>query len=304
MNRVSQPQSIFQSFFATTVNIYGFTRVKTAGKATGSYVHPLFIRGNPDACQYMVRIKVKKKGIRNNSTEVVNTRKLARNVSPPLTHGPTTLNNSPMMNGNIEPTPIRAVSLGQCDISMTKRTINDSIEPTPFHLSSLGSHGKTKEVPVDVIHRDVLIVPNGSGTMINREILNINRQDSIQPIRLLISMNTRTKNDDASSSLANNTVRIGMPHPFQLEQQRNIWNHPRHAQYHMVDLDLDTIFDTEDTRNDSCNNIDDGNNTHEKNISSNFTLDHCFSTNHPRIDDHVFDQNFHMVEESMLGILA
>ena len=52
----------------TTVNIYGFERIKQGGKATGCYTHPLFIRGNPDACSFMIRTKVKKKGSRGGGT--------------------------------------------------------------------------------------------------------------------------------------------------------------------------------------------------------------------------------------------
>ena len=63
----------FHSSSSIAVNIYGFARVRKGGKGkapTGSYTHPLLIRGNPDACSFMIRTKIKnkKKPIRTSRT--------------------------------------------------------------------------------------------------------------------------------------------------------------------------------------------------------------------------------------------
>eukprot|EP00533_Pseudo-nitzschia_delicatissima_P001663 CAMPEP_0116080672 /NCGR_PEP_ID=MMETSP0327-20121206/1801_1 /TAXON_ID=44447 /ORGANISM="Pseudo-nitzschia delicatissima, Strain B596" /LENGTH=286 /DNA_ID=CAMNT_0003571381 /DNA_START=132 /DNA_END=992 /DNA_ORIENTATION=+ len=60
-------QTQFKSFLRQ-LNIYGFTRLKTADNdkiASGSYTHSLLIRGNPDACKFMMRKKIKKSPVKH-----------------------------------------------------------------------------------------------------------------------------------------------------------------------------------------------------------------------------------------------
>ena len=50
------------------MNIYGFRRVKT-GVGSGVYTHPFFVRGKPTLCSFMIRSKVKRKGLRSKRME-------------------------------------------------------------------------------------------------------------------------------------------------------------------------------------------------------------------------------------------
>lgn len=212
------------------VNIYGFTRVKTAGKATGSYTHPLFVRGNPDACSFMVRVKVKKKGIRkslNHSGGKSNrcdpikrshsfdkfTRSNKNALSPLLQDRP----KSPTKKLMIEPTPLRSVSPSSLNESSMS---NDNIEPTPIRYGSTTARNTSSMA----MHTNLIPCEN--------------RQVSVQvhPMKLL-SLRT-----------------AGMvPLSYDPQEQKQHYSRqPIRKLYNNVELDLDTIFD-DDGGSNRCN---------------------------------------------------
>ena len=67
-------QSQYKSF-QRQLNIYGFIRMK-AGEYKGAYQHDSFIRGKPDLCRFMIRTKIKNKGIKSASMLTLNEKKL------------------------------------------------------------------------------------------------------------------------------------------------------------------------------------------------------------------------------------
>lgn len=103
--------------FQRQLNMYGFTRIGKGNRATSAYKHPCFIRGNPDACRFMVRIKIKNKGLKSktivktNATRIVSNQHLhslmqynaeiLSNIFPSKCAASSSLNNHAF-----EPTPI------------------------------------------------------------------------------------------------------------------------------------------------------------------------------------------------------
>ncbi len=230
-----------------TVNIYGFQRVKTAGKATGSYTHPLFIRGNPDACAFMVRVKVKKKGIRKNlshNTSKGSTRSTSDSIgsqedvaindtSYPL-HRRFVSNNESVANcgaSNVmfEPTPLRNVSPSA--VTMIK---NEIIEPTPFRIDSMGSSSRILAMGATPP------ISNGDAIPCDR-LSYISNDDSVRSIE---------------SSIAKGMQRHPSIHQPQIQAPQPHYLKRRHSQVGSVDLDLDTIFDVDNSSNSNINNHD------------------------------------------------
>ena len=62
--------TIAKSYFSQTryksfqrqLNIYGFSRITTAGPDKGGYTHEFLVRGEPEQCRFMVRTKIKGMG--------------------------------------------------------------------------------------------------------------------------------------------------------------------------------------------------------------------------------------------------
>jgi hypothetical protein len=59
-------ENIHYKSFIRQINIYGFSRARTEEGVAyhGAYVHPLFVKGNPDLCFQMTRTKIKGTGVR------------------------------------------------------------------------------------------------------------------------------------------------------------------------------------------------------------------------------------------------
>eukprot|EP00533_Pseudo-nitzschia_delicatissima_P012458 CAMPEP_0197277696 /NCGR_PEP_ID=MMETSP1432-20130617/17452_1 /TAXON_ID=44447 /ORGANISM="Pseudo-nitzschia delicatissima, Strain UNC1205" /LENGTH=351 /DNA_ID=CAMNT_0042743943 /DNA_START=6 /DNA_END=1061 /DNA_ORIENTATION=- len=283
-------ESIMQRFFNQTqyksfqrqLNIYGFQRVKTAGKATGSYTHPLFIRGNPDACAFMVRVKVKKKGIRKNlsrNTSIGSTR--SRNDSIDSQEGVTTnktsytfhtpyplhrrfvSNNEPVANcgasnAMFEPTPLIQVSASA--VTMIK---NETIEPTPFRIDSMGS---SRRCPA-----------TGATTPIsNHDVVLCDRLSYIS-------------NDDSGrsmeSSIAKGMQRYPSIHQPQMQAPQPHYLKRRHSQVSSVDLDLDTIFDDDNSSNNYYNKFNKHVDNAETSSFNPFEMHNAFFTSKFRTPD-------------------
>ena len=135
-------------FFHNTVNIYGFKRLKTGGKATGSYTHPLLVRGNPDICRYMVRTKIKNKGIKNKQNKSPSNKK-DHSVTGIITSGNSNVfqkfinsagSFSPGQPKNIENRSINNIPSLPSTLrkKFENRSIMNNVEPPPFTMDSLG----------------------------------------------------------------------------------------------------------------------------------------------------------------------
>eukprot|EP00531_Pseudo-nitzschia_arenysensis_P015621 CAMPEP_0116124344 /NCGR_PEP_ID=MMETSP0329-20121206/5231_1 /TAXON_ID=697910 /ORGANISM="Pseudo-nitzschia arenysensis, Strain B593" /LENGTH=354 /DNA_ID=CAMNT_0003618319 /DNA_START=81 /DNA_END=1145 /DNA_ORIENTATION=+ len=289
-------ESVMQRFFNQTqyksfqrqLNIYGFTRVKTAGKATGSYTHPLFIRGNPDACAFMVRVKVKKKGIRKNLSRNSNSKPL-RNVLDESQGGPIKITSYPLhrrfvslnnnvatsSNGIIEPTPLRSVSPSNMK--------NDVFEPTPLCIQSMANNRRAKAMSVTSMHN---IVPCESGGYINHHLI------CASPPRLDDS--TRSTASSSATGSSSSNIRSEILPSIQHQRQHH-YSKRRLSQFANVDLDLDTIFDDDNSNSRINNNIFKlgngyiGGSTTEPSLFNPFAMDNA-----------CFNRNFHMVDEQIV----
>jgi len=291
-------ESIMQRFFNQTqyksfqrqLNIYGFTRVKTAGKATGSYTHPLFIRGNPDACSFMIRVKVKKKGIRknlnrSNSKESTTSSKgdsiMGKSfdaLAQPIEATSSTLHRrfcvleNPSRNGAIEPTPIRSVSPTS---SATNKNII-TIEPTPIDALGCSNSSSTMGSPQPIIS-NINVIGCNNGCFIDRESINAGRHHgSIRPVTNFSSRTADSSND-----------RRGMI-PLVQQPEQNYFSAPH---CNNVDLDLDTIFD-------------DDNNKYKLRETTHYYTDSSRPSNPFRMDSHIFEHNFQTVENSLSDLLT
>ena len=240
LNIISHSQRVsFTIPFHMAVNIYGFKRVKAVGKVTGSYTHPLFIRGNPDACCYMVRVKVKKKGIRKTLISKISKESRTKNniiesqsfdkflhpieyFSSPLHRRFKSLNESLANNGIIEPTPLPRRS-----VSPSSATDNNNgiIEPTPFRIDSMGASNNSKTMATDTntILSNMDVVPCDSSNYSDRESVYTARHDSVLPMRF---------------SIANSNT-IGMV-PIQEPEQHH---HYQKCRCNNAALDLENMFD-------------------------------------------------------------
>jgi hypothetical protein len=248
--------------------------MKTAGKATGSYTHPLFIRGNPDACRFMTRTKIKKKGIRSNCHYIIKEGKpINKDDFIRSSSSGSRSDDEPLMNrfnnGIIEPRPIF------------------SIEPKPIRIDSLGANMCNKIMMTMHAHTiSPNIVPcDKRHNKINSEFPDANGQCSVQETTILSRI-------ISTQSVYDNVDRADVPHSFHQSEQQHNYQYPRHTQYNNnVELDLDTIFD-DDTS--GCQ-INKGNYR-----SSNANIDSCFLS--PLAVDNIFDRNFHMVQEEMMSV--
>jgi len=169
--------------FQRQLNIYGFSRIKTGGRATGAYKHPCFVRGNPDACRYMVRIKIKNKGLRSKMSTIKNARSpriircqlldrlmqyneevlpcLYPNKQSMLFNNAVPVPSMSLSNNNnvMEPTPIACGSFQETNTSRTKispETISYNRQSFPFHFLQEDQHQPcdNDELDLDTIFDD------------------------------------------------------------------------------------------------------------------------------------------------------
>lgn len=288
-------KSIMKRFFNQTryksfqrqLNIYGFIRVKTAGKATGSYTHPLFIRGDPDACRFMTRTKIKKKGIRSNwhynmkkgkptdpaPTAIVPVvkRSLPRTTSP--SNGSRSLAVVPLINRSIL-----------------------SLELKPIHV---GSHGPNSPCNNTMVTTTMMTMQHANNCIspINIPCDNISSNNNNKINFGHCSVQQNRLSGIISTQWDDNTTRVAPPSVHQSQQ----YQYPRHTTRHMchnsnsnVDLDLDTIFD-DDTSNKKGSYYNNKGSYYNNNNNNNAYMNPRFLS--PREMDNIFDRNFHMVHQ-------
>ena len=271
-------QNISSSFFfPRTVNIYGFVRVKTAGKATGSYTHPLFIRGNPDACAYMVRIKVKKKGIRKlDGKEVEKVQssrplpaecKSSEQQKEKVPSRPHHDYKMPETKHCFDPKIVRSVSPS---FQMAQR--NSFIEPTPIDSLSSSNNSSVSKSTVVTCDRSNYTCLDAS---------NSSQQSSVRP--LIYSM------DDSSRSRVT---------PMVQKIDGRFFEKLRPTYYNNVDLDLDTVFDDDNNIHNSIMNS----NKYKRNAGdySCYPSEGYLSMNNK---NGVFDSNFQTVQNSLSDLI-
>lgn len=128
--------------FQRLVNIYGFNRIKTGGRATGAYTHPFFIRGNPDACRFMIRISTRKNLKRK-------------------TNGRLIKNNQPMnkvlkFNEIVPPCASSCNGLLSFNDAPLIRCNNDIIEPTPINYGTINVLDTTGGVHPNLVFSDTV----------------------------------------------------------------------------------------------------------------------------------------------------
>ncbi len=225
----------------------------------------------------MVRVKVKKKGIRKNLNRNSNN-KLSQNDSNETQEPHAKTTSYPLLRrfvststDFVDPTPLL-----QSAPPSSANMKNDAFEPTPLCTQSMSTNMRYTAIPVTSNHN---IVPCDNGGYITTH--HLIGDDSTR------SMGTSsTANSNGSQML-----------PSTQHQRQHHYSKRRLSQFANIDLDLDTIFD-DDNSSSRCNinnnykpgkkYIDGGNST-------------CSSFNPFAMDNAYLHGNFHMVDESVPG---